>query len=811
MPLILSGSIDLTGSIIATRGFTGSLHGTASYALEGPLGSVRTTGSTIYSYDPSTTGVNTTESIFLGLDAGYNATLANNSVFLNTGAGYGATNAAESNFIGYQAGGNATNANISNFLGYQAGLSATNAQYSNFIGLNAGRQATNAYNSNFIGALAGFGATNAANSNFIGSNTGNDARHADNSNFVGNSAGNQAVSASYSTFIGTQAGYQATNAAYSTFIGSGAGEKAINANYSNFIGAGVGYSASAASSSNFIGYNAGAYSINASYSTFIGYYAGYEATQGPRSVGINNIIIGTNITLPSGSRNSINIGGVIFATGSYGTTTGNPFSGSVQSARVGISTRTPLYTLHVSGTVGFPNLTDSNTADKVVLMDNSGQLFITASSALSVVSTTPMQIATGSVTASVNIGGGNVFTVASASITEFAVAGTGVTIGNALTDVHRVTGSINATGSLRAINGAGSMATNQYENIVSERNGDLKMGVYTSVANFTSGGAAIAFGYSNVTASSTYYPGFEIQMFGSNTQSQNRVRFNSLERNTAGLVLGSYNDILSIFDDGRVALSASLSGTKTGGNGSKLIVGATSSAYTFDVDGDGNFRNNLTVTGSTNLSGSIYFPDLQTPVTLPTNILMISSSGQVFATASTAVPSRDPYYISAYSTSSQDLTTADTYQAIAQLQIQNSLGITYDSSDGFYVPTTGVYRVDLSITVGVSAGEVIVTGMQTRPGSYIGWSDMPITYRIYEVYTPDGAVTSTNYSSILNLDGSRYYRFIWKGVADPSSGTTLIGSGSVASNITGLYPSAYTYASALINITEVANNYYPIT
>ena len=57
------------------------------------------------------------------------------------------------------------------------------------------------------------------------------------------------------------------------------------------------------------------------------------------------------------------------------------------------------------------------------------------------------QIATGSVTASVTP---TQFSVVSGSMTEFVVTGTGVTIGGALTDTHRVTGSLNITGSLSA-------------------------------------------------------------------------------------------------------------------------------------------------------------------------------------------------------------------------------------------------------------------------------------------------------------------------------------------------------------------------
>jgi hypothetical protein len=54
------------------------------------------------------------------------------------------------------------------------------------------------------------------------------------------------------------------------------------------------------------------------------------------------------------------------------------------------------------------------------------------------------QIATGSVTASVTP---TQFSITSGSVTEFSVAGTGVTIGNVTTDTHRVTGSLNITGS----------------------------------------------------------------------------------------------------------------------------------------------------------------------------------------------------------------------------------------------------------------------------------------------------------------------------------------------------------------------------
>ena len=54
------------------------------------------------------------------------------------------------------------------------------------------------------------------------------------------------------------------------------------------------------------------------------------------------------------------------------------------------------------------------------------------------------QIATGSVTASVTP---TQFSVVSGSMTEFVITGTGVTLGSAITDIHRVTGSLLVTGS----------------------------------------------------------------------------------------------------------------------------------------------------------------------------------------------------------------------------------------------------------------------------------------------------------------------------------------------------------------------------
>jgi hypothetical protein len=139
---------------------------------------------------------------------------------------------------------------------------------------------------------------------------------------------------------------------------------------------------------------------------------------------------------------------VFFISGAYSNTASvNPNLGyssnilteSINTAKVGINLWNPSYSLHVSGTVGFPNLTNSNTADKVVLLDNNGQLFTTASNA---------------------IGGGGSSTPAfpfngNAIITgSLLVSGSGVTITGSL----NITGSTTLTGT-SSINGIALIGT----------------------------------------------------------------------------------------------------------------------------------------------------------------------------------------------------------------------------------------------------------------------------------------------------------------------------------------------------------------
>jgi len=199
--------------------------------------------------------------------------------------------------------------------------------------------------------------------------------------------------------LGDSTGQSTQNTIGSIMIGSAAGVSATSASYSNFIGIGAGNNATYASSSNFLGRGAGQFAYSASYSNILGYYSGIG--NGTDSIGSNNIIIGNSISLPYNYKNGINIGSIIFGSGSYSTVLSPPnvFSGSVGNGRIGINQPNPSFNLDVSGSGNFTNglsLTGSlsttgsvmfrglTTQSKsfVVTIDNTtGQLFYTSSTA----------------------------------------------------------------------------------------------------------------------------------------------------------------------------------------------------------------------------------------------------------------------------------------------------------------------------------------------------------------------------------------------------------------------------------------------
>lgn len=185
-----------------------------------------------------------------------------------------------------------------------------------------------------LGNVAGQGATNAIYSFFAGQESGKDAIEAAFSNFIGHFSGSGATNAYGSNFIGSQAGLNATNSNNSIFIGESAGENADSADFSTLIGTNAGIS--------FVGNN----------------------------IGSNNIIMGNYISLPNSTENAINLGGVLFGTGTYNTFSGNPSITAQSGGRIGIAVVTPDSTLHIKGGLRYEHPTAG--AGKVLTSDATG-------------------------------------------------------------------------------------------------------------------------------------------------------------------------------------------------------------------------------------------------------------------------------------------------------------------------------------------------------------------------------------------------------------------------------------------------------
>jgi hypothetical protein len=284
--------------------------------------------------------------------------------------------------------------------------------------------------------------------------------------FFGGGAGNLAVSASYSNFLGFEAGYLVSNANNSNFLGFQAGFEASNAGASNFLGAQAGASASNANNSNFLGAHAGYLAVSASYSNLIGYRTGLN-TAGA-GIGSNNIIIGTNITLANGVKDSINLGAIIFATGSYSDPNSSPYEEAV-NGRVGINQSNPRYGLDVSGSGNYTNgliVTGSLLAPTITGSLLGTASFATTASFASTASSADNFTVRGTLTA---------ITIVAQTITASTEFITGSSkFGSLVTDTHQFTGSVSISGSLTMpIFSSGSVIFAGANGILSQSNSNL--------------------------------------------------------------------------------------------------------------------------------------------------------------------------------------------------------------------------------------------------------------------------------------------------------------------------------------------------
>jgi hypothetical protein len=175
-----------------------------------------------------------------------------------------------------------------------------------------------------------------------------------NSVVLGNTAGAFGRRSDNLIALGTQAAYSIGNSLNSIFIGINAGSNTKSTS-SIFIGDTAGYNNVANNSIN-LGTYAGFQAYSSSYSVLIGFHAGAnEFSSRITGIGRNNIIIGTNITLPDGTNDYINLGGILFGSGTYYSPTSNPFRDTVGNGRIGINVVIPQYNLDVSGSTNITN------------------------------------------------------------------------------------------------------------------------------------------------------------------------------------------------------------------------------------------------------------------------------------------------------------------------------------------------------------------------------------------------------------------------------------------------------------------------
>lgn len=249
-----------------------------------------------------------------------------------------------------------------------------NTYASIILGVGAGTNTTTSQEIVAIGTNAGYGAALSAYSVFIGQNSGFNSSGSAGTVFVGQQAGMNAFDSDNAVLIGPSAGSGITTSDNAVVIGLNSGEQSVNALSSTFIGESAGAFSTNSSGSNFIGYNAGI-NLDSAYSNIIGFRAGYNVME-QNNLGQNNIIIGSNITLPAGRKDSINIGGIIFGTGSNLDLSNGLYavSGST-NGKIGINVVTPTRNFEVSGSVAFPSLTNSIQPNLIGYNSSTGQLF----------------------------------------------------------------------------------------------------------------------------------------------------------------------------------------------------------------------------------------------------------------------------------------------------------------------------------------------------------------------------------------------------------------------------------------------------
>lgn len=256
---------------------------------------------------------------------------------------------------------------------------------------------------------------------------------------------------------------------------------------------------------------------------------------------------------------------------------------------VGIGTKTPSAQLHTTGSVLFSGITNDNTFNRILVQNNSGSLFWRDASTLGAATGWALTGNAGTNPGTNFLGTTDnkrlVFKTNNAErMTILPTGQVGVGVATPKTLLH--------------VAGTAGMMSFPYEAAAFEKSGDTKMSIYCSTPGpiiSTMGGASVILGYSNATNSSGQYPGYEMQ-YGNKDATNFFLRFNAANRNAAGTVVSSVQNVMVMDHLGRVGINLGQTGlspnlptakfhTKDAIRFENLPVG---SGYALVVDASGN-------------------------------------------------------------------------------------------------------------------------------------------------------------------------------------------------------------------------------
>jgi len=234
----------------------------------------------------------------------------------------------------------------------------------------------------------------------------------------------------------------------------------------------------------------------------------------------------------------------------------------LSNGNIGVGTSAPTAQFHTTGSVRFAGLNNAANPLRIVVSDANGNLSY-ANTATLIPPPAPNNnwLLSGNAGTIAGTGTGQNY-LGTTDPTRLVFATDAVEKMTVLSNGNVGIGTSTPKTLLHVVGGTTGTMAFPYEKFVVENNGDLKLGIYTTVATPSQGGASLTLGYSNYQINGAY-PGYEMQ-YGINPSNVPFLRFNTLQRNAAGTVVTSNSNNMVLDDQGHVGINLGpTSGTPT--------------------------------------------------------------------------------------------------------------------------------------------------------------------------------------------------------------------------------------------------------